>query len=582
MRFLFLLALIGCVREPLLSAGLHLEAEPTAEAQGEVHLTNRWPFDTLIIAEIGFSPDEANLRWSGSGPFELKPRSTSELFVHFEPEEIGEWNETLILTTTAGELTVPLHLRAAVLVDMDGDQWSVAMGDCDDNDANRNPGELESCDEIDNNCDGEIDEGFDQDGDGYLDATACTHGEDCDDTDPTAWPGRTEECDQTDSNCNGLIDDIGLLADLQEGVCAGSLKECTFGGPREPDYSRIDDYEPLEFQCDGKDNDCDGQIDGFDYRNDGTSDCIDDDGDGASESQGDCNDHDSELRPADCLHGNVAITSLDDGYLLVDLNTFQNQHFTVGTPTYHGSAINLENLWFTNRSNRELWLATPSTSSFSLIDTFDAETMAVLPSKDGEFVYILLGDGQLLVRSLLDDSTVTIELEGNPTAMAQDGNLLWICTSDGYLSRVNTTTLVSTNIFTGAECFGPPIVDTANDRILVPGYLNYTIVSVDRTLLTIGETINTSYRILRGAFTPEALWVSTGVDHRLQKRDPDSLEVLLQLDFVTPIQGLWWDPIRADLWLALYDTGDIYVLAEDGRTHMTLELASPVYLFGVP
>ncbi|MCB9797419.1 MAG: putative metal-binding motif-containing protein, partial [Alphaproteobacteria bacterium] len=81
--------------------------------------------------------------------------------------------------------------------------------DCDDNEAAANPGETEVCDEIDNNCDGSVDEGVttsfyaDADGDGYGDASVVTEAcaapsgtvadsSDCDDAEPAANPGETE------------------------------------------------------------------------------------------------------------------------------------------------------------------------------------------------------------------------------------------------------------------------------------------------------------------------------------------------------------------------------------------------------
>lgn len=73
---------------------------------------------------------------------------------------------------------------------------------------------VEICDGIDNDCDGQIDEGFDQDGDGY---TTCQG--DCDDSDPNVNPGADEICDGIDNNCDGLID-AGVLV-LQPGSGEG-------------------------------------------------------------------------------------------------------------------------------------------------------------------------------------------------------------------------------------------------------------------------------------------------------------------------------------------------------------------------
>ncbi len=45
-------------------------------------------------------------------------------------------------------------------VDADGDGYSVAAGDCDDTDASRNPGAAEVLDGVDQDCDGEPDDGL--------------------------------------------------------------------------------------------------------------------------------------------------------------------------------------------------------------------------------------------------------------------------------------------------------------------------------------------------------------------------------------------------------------------------------------
>jgi len=107
-------------------------------------------------------------------------------------------------------------------------------GDCDDASANVFPGAEELCDDIDNNCDGVVDEGInfisyytDMDGDGFGDddseVMACdepeglvTTGGDCDDTEEDIYPGAPEEIGNgVDEDCDGV--DLTSIHEL-EGV----------------------------------------------------------------------------------------------------------------------------------------------------------------------------------------------------------------------------------------------------------------------------------------------------------------------------------------------------------------------------
>ncbi|KAF0145269.1 MAG: YD repeat-containing protein [Nitrospirae bacterium] len=76
------------------------------------------------------------------------------------------------------------------------------------------PATQETCgDNLDNNCDGNTDEGCvvceDKDGDGYsaYNATSCPQGNDCNDFNKDINPGATEACNTRDDNCNGLKDE---------------------------------------------------------------------------------------------------------------------------------------------------------------------------------------------------------------------------------------------------------------------------------------------------------------------------------------------------------------------------------------
>jgi len=84
--------------------------------------------------------------------------------------------------------------------DNDQDGFTPSQGDCDDTDAAVNPDATEVDNGIDDNCDGNIDEGFDTDNDGFT-----PFGGDCDDADNTIFPGTLDiPNDGIDQNCSGV------------------------------------------------------------------------------------------------------------------------------------------------------------------------------------------------------------------------------------------------------------------------------------------------------------------------------------------------------------------------------------------
>ena len=169
--------------------------------------------------------------------------------------------------------------------DVDGDGWTSCGGDCSDGDASVNPDATEECDHLDNNCDGNTDEGFDSDGDGV---TTCAG--DCDDNNAAVYVGAPELCDGLDNDCDGYVDeDYDLDGD---GVVYGANGECDSlldPADQDCDDSDPDHYPGAPELCDGLDNDCDGEVD------EGAND--DDDGDGYSECDGDCDDTDAAINP---------------------------------------------------------------------------------------------------------------------------------------------------------------------------------------------------------------------------------------------------------------------------------------------
>jgi hypothetical protein len=81
---------------------------------------------------------------------------------------------------------------------------------------------------------------------------------------PDGCASGVEVCNGLDDNCNGEIDEgiAAPLGDRQFGVCAGAVRLCAGeAGFVEPDYAERPGYEAVEVSCDGLDNDCDGAAD---------------------------------------------------------------------------------------------------------------------------------------------------------------------------------------------------------------------------------------------------------------------------------------------------------------------------------
>lgn len=119
------------------------------------------------------------------------------------------------------------------------DGWTQTGGDCDDADAVVSPGATEECNDLDDDCDGEIDEGLvltsypDADGDGYGDDDLAVSdcevapgytatGGDCDDSDPGVNPAATDiPYDGIDQDCSGAdsadVDGDGYDAEASGG-----------------------------------------------------------------------------------------------------------------------------------------------------------------------------------------------------------------------------------------------------------------------------------------------------------------------------------------------------------------------------
>ena len=99
----------------------------------------------------------------------------------------------------------------AIDADFDGSNQCL---DCDDTNGAARPRANElACDGVDDDCDGRIDEDYDQDNDNYSTCSDDPLVRDCDDTRATTNPGAPELCGNAgsgngrDDNCNGYIDE---------------------------------------------------------------------------------------------------------------------------------------------------------------------------------------------------------------------------------------------------------------------------------------------------------------------------------------------------------------------------------------
>jgi len=229
-----------------------------------------------------------------------------------------------------------------------GQFTAIAGGDCDDGDATVNPGALESCTGVDDDCDGQTDEEgasgcasyyFDGDGDAFgISQAKClcepdtpyiaTVAGDCNDNDASVNPGGVEACNGKDDDCDGAIDEEAALDcatyfhdnDADGFGLTGNTKCLCFatgkytagvGGDCNDDNAMV--HPGGAEKCNDMDDDCDGSTD-----EEGADGCaiwyLDNDVDGfgatgqwkclcesaglyTSGIGGDCNDNDSTVFP---------------------------------------------------------------------------------------------------------------------------------------------------------------------------------------------------------------------------------------------------------------------------------------------
>ena len=165
----------------------------------------------------------------------------------------------------------------------------LVAGDCNDSNGSVNPNATDSCNTIDDNCDGQIDEGLqttyyrDSDGDGFGNSSSTTlscsvpngyttNNTDCDDNSGLVFPGANESCNSIDDDCDGQTDENVQNTYYQDldGDGYGTTSRTTLNCSVPSGYSSCANdcndgsssiYPSAPEQCNLTDNDCDEQVD---------------------------------------------------------------------------------------------------------------------------------------------------------------------------------------------------------------------------------------------------------------------------------------------------------------------------------
>jgi hypothetical protein len=234
-------------------------------------------FVTAVGIGVGSNPD-FELRNTPALPAQLAPGESLGIDLYFTPLASGQRSGAVQVLNSDRDsplLSVPVSGTGSTCPpgfwDINGDPGDGCEYACD-----LTNGGVEDCDNLDNNCDAQTDEGLTS---RTCESTnqhgTCTGTETCDGA--NGWVGcnapaaEEEVCDGQDNDCDGATDraDNSLRQDLcenQSGACLGAFHRVTLcqNGSWQPcqniDYLINPDYG-TEI-CDDVDNDCDADTDG--------------------------------------------------------------------------------------------------------------------------------------------------------------------------------------------------------------------------------------------------------------------------------------------------------------------------------
>ena len=313
---------------PLLASAVVAQVGPIADIDVSMDISHTWDADlnVVLIAPSGttvelFSgvgglgddfagtvlDDEASAPiTTGSPPFAGSFQPEGALSDFDGQSMTGTWTLQVDDTFAGddGTLNAWSLLITPQVADMDGDGF-YPCNDCDESDAAINPGALEVCNAIDDDCDAQLDEGFDGDGDGVSscgpDGVSGTADDDCDDNTGTIFPGAVESCDTIDSDCDGSLVDEFVNTDGDVWPDCVDSDDDADGWPDSLDCAPLDagiSPDASEIVGDGIDQDCNGADTILCF--------IDGDGDGAGSTltqlaeDGDCDDPGEASTGDDC------------------------------------------------------------------------------------------------------------------------------------------------------------------------------------------------------------------------------------------------------------------------------------------